>query len=131
MNVEEYIKQGKKHSYALKRWGIEGILDGFRKGLDYFLNLNKFDLDEYCGLFLASMIIIEDFKDEKFYNDIQLKEISQFDSEILRKTVKVQINIYNLESIEKEVFDQEKYWFLYRIPEEAIDRLKLRDYLFL
>lgn len=130
MNLEEYINQKKSFSFALSKWGIEGVLERFRQKIARFLYTDKYDLDDYRGSFLMSRLSIEEFKEADLFSDSQLVEISQFDSEIIKHTVKVDVNIYNLTSKKERFVDPEKYWFLYRMPEEAIDRLMLRASLF-
>ena len=112
-------------SFALEKWGIEEILNRFRKKVDRVLYATRFDLDDYQGDFLLSRIAIEDFKDEGLFDEDQLVKISGMDREILENTVLVSENVYNLTVIKKESYDPKKYWFLYRIPKEAISRLKL------
>ncbi len=128
-DIEKYIKDEKKFSYALKRWGIEEILNRFNRKVDNFMKSFKFDLDDYCGSFLMSRLAIENFKDAELFTDSQLRLIDQLDTKILKNTVQVRENIYTLTAYKKEFYDEDKYWFLYRIPLEALGRLKLKDYL--
>lgn len=115
----------KIYAFALKRWGLEGLLKKYNKEIQRFLYSKKYDFDDYCGLFLGSRVVIEALKDDGFLNNEQLTKLSKNDLEIKENTVKVTENLYNLTAIKKEPFDSVKYWFLYRVPKEAISRLKL------